>query len=163
LSKQGDTSEDSIVENEEPIDLDGITNLTVEDLKLMGENVEEEGEVIDLYHEKPAGAKKKLSEPRNAAAQNGESTPTKANWSQPSPEQRRSPRCHEKHGSVFIILKLSITDLHGVDERLDIPKVLIFAHNQTEKGQTVGELRECLEDTSNDRLAAQFDLCKLAI
>jgi hypothetical protein len=162
LPNECDMTEDSSVEHEEPVDLEEVPNLTIEELKLMEENVELEGEVTDEYHKQPAGAKnKKKSDLSNVAADHGETTPTKTNRIEPSPFLRRSPRSHEEHGSVFIILKLVITDLRGVDTRLDIPKVIILAHGQTEKGQTVAELQQCLEDTSDNRLAVQFDLCRL--
>jgi hypothetical protein len=159
LAGQCSTNEASFTKYPEPIDLEGHVKISLEEFQRMGEIQEEEGEVLDLYHEQLLAKKQKQS--RNAPGESGESTPTKNNQPMCDETLRRSPRSHAEHGSVFIIVKLCITDLNGVDQRLDVPKVLILAHSQTEKGQTVTELQECLEDTSNERLAVQFDFCKL--
>lgn len=161
--------------------------LSAAELEELGKNIEEPGEVVDLYHlrlpphkvkenaEKVRPDAKKVKSNANtvqasainvqASASSIESTPSKSDRNGDAiPSPRRSPRGHalpaKNEGDVFIILKFCITDLVGVDPRLDIPKIMIMAHGDTSRGQSITELRECLEDKSDERLKLQFDLCK---
>lgn len=135
--------------------------LSLRELMEMGNNVELPGEVEDLYHTSPPDLTMDVKEVHPQKVVNSEeSTPTKrvtALTSLTTP--RRSPRGHSVVGLNFIVIKFSINDLSGVDPRLDIPKVLILAQGESSKCQSVSELRQCLEDTSDIRMKHQFDLC----
>lgn len=133
-------------------------DLDMKELLAMNANVEEPGEVEDLYHlrlpphKRPARAK--------VTTTNIETTPTKTNSIiDGTMSPRRSPRGHSTISGLYIIIKFSINDLVGVDHRLDIPKILIMAHKDTSKGQLVSDLRRCLSDKTEDRLKLEFDLC----
>lgn len=124
----------------------------------MGANFEEEDEVEDLYHERIPY----FLQPAKAAspASVGESTPVKSGVVIDIEESpRRSPRGHSADGSLFIIIKFCINDLVGVDPRLDIPKILIMAHGDNLKAQSVTDVKRFLEDKTEKRLMLQFDLC----
>lgn len=136
--------------------------LSLKELMEMGNDAELPGEVVDLYHTSPPTFMEDLPllEPPSTIPTE-ESTPKKmdnSNASQTTP--RRSPRGHSVKGLTFIVIKFSITDLSGVDPRLDIPKVLILAQGESTNCQSVTELKKCLEDTSDNRMKHQFDLCK---
>lgn len=139
--------------------------LSLAELMEMGNNAELKDEVVDLYHTSPPTLLQDEPElePKTTFPSD-ECTPTKmnsGNTSQTTP--RRSPRGHSVKSCTFIVIKFSITDLVGVDPRLDIPKVLILAQGESTGCQSVVELKECLEDTSNNRMKHQFDLCKSII
>lgn len=136
--------------------------LSLKELMEMGNDVELPGEVTDLYHTSPPTLEMDVPnlEPQKTIPA-AESTPQKKDIGQASQTTpRRSPRGHSVKSLTFIVIKFSVTDLSGVDPRLDIPKVLILAQGETDTCQSVGELRQCLEDKSDNRLKHQFDLCK---
>lgn len=140
--------------------------LSYAELLEMGENAERPGEVMDLYHTRPPTFTKTNPKSKNKTTTptTVETTPRKedmASTSQTTP--RRSPRGHSLECLLFIVIKFSITDLTGVDPRLDVPKILIFAHGKSPRCHSVVELRDCLQDKSNDRLRHQFDMCRSII
>lgn len=154
-------------DKEVPPTSNGNTSININDIELgmkellaMTANVEEPEEVEDLYHLRLPPHKRKPA-PAKALTASIETTPTK-NMSTAidgTLSPRRSPRGHSTVGGLYIIIKFSINDLVGVDHRLDIPKIMIMAHKDTKKGQTVKDLRQCLSDKTEDRLKLEFDLC----
>lgn len=147
----------TLIEAPELIELE-VLGISIQDQQRMSENVELPGEVVDRYHFRPfIPTGKKLD--KQQAAPDQQNTPTKL--TQPQASVRRSPRHHRDNEALsFVIIRLVLTDLEGVDPRLDIPKLLILAHGEQEQCQSVQDLLECLTDQSDKRLKHQFDLCE---
>lgn len=152
-----DKNESPAVNENSAIDISKV-NLSMKDLMEMGANFEETDEVVDLYHERIPYF---LRPPQaTAPASVSESTPVKSGAViDVDASPRRSPRGHCADGSLFIIIKFCINDLVGVDPRLDIPKILIMAHGDNQKAQSVNDVKWILEDKTEKRLLLQFDFC----
>jgi hypothetical protein len=145
-------------------------DLDLKDLLSMGEDIELPGEVEDLYHNPPFDRKKQSNtKPANqqtspSKVDNIESTPSKNGNEGNQETPRRSPRLTDNGlngGVLFNVIRMIVTDTTGIDSRIDVPKILVFSHRDTAVGQAVDDLKNLLQDTSDDRSKIQFDLCKL--
>lgn len=146
-------------------DIDIEPSLDLEELKAMGENVELPGEVQDLYNEYPPQESKHSDATRKGsplAAASLESTPTKTLVVGTHMTPRRSPRNHDQSDNdlQFVIVKLNVTDRSGLHTSIEVPRVLICAHEESTTGQTVLDLKRCLQDKGDRRFKMKFDLCK---
>lgn len=144
-------------------------DLDLVELREMAEDIEEPGEVTDLYHKYPPDltpctqttTQKRAGIRITTGTTTKEMTPTKsADGVTTTSTPRRSPRLQEQQNTVINIIKVNTKDLKGVDPRLDVPKVLVLAHRDTSSGQDVDDLRMMLQDLSDKRLKMQFDLCE---
>jgi hypothetical protein len=139
-----------------------MTGVDIEDLN---KNVEYEGEVEDKYSSRPIRFYKQKIPATSASSTSNEiimeNTPTKSTGtaSQSETPLRRSPRGHAK-GIVITIIKFTTTDLEGVDKRLDIPKIIIFANKESTNCHDVTQLRTFLAEKTDERLKTRFDLCE---
>jgi hypothetical protein len=146
-------------------DIDIEPSLDLEELKAMGEDIEMPGEVQDLYHEYPPQESKLSDSTRKEsplAATSLESTPTKSHHVVTHMTPRRSPRNHDQSDSdlQFVIVKLNVTDRSGLHSSIEVPRVLICAHEESTTGQTILDLKRCLQDKGDRRFKMRFDLCK---
>jgi hypothetical protein len=146
-------------------DIDIEPSLDLEELKAMGEDIEMPGEVQDLYHEYPPQESKHSELDRNdspLAAESFERTPTKSTADHTLVTPRRSPRNHDHSDSdlQFVIVKLNVTDRSGLHDSIEVPTVLICASEESTTGQTVSDLKRCLQDKGDKRFKMKFDLCK---
>jgi hypothetical protein len=156
----------SAIKNIDLPDIDIEQTLNLDELKAMGEDIELPGEVQDLYHEYPPVESKHTEPDIKASAAGGadtlESTPTKSTAAGIQVTPRRSPRNHEQRDEdlQFLIVKLNVTDRSGLHTSIEVPRVLICAHEDSTTGQTVLSLKQCLQDRGDRRFRMKFDLCK---
>jgi hypothetical protein len=140
------------------------SELSVANLLKMGEDIELDNEVKDLYHQFPPWVpkSKRTEKVVVTGAASLESTPTKSDRAGAQVTPRRSPRLHSQgvEGMGFIIVKLNVTDRTGVHPSIEVPKVMIFAQDNSPRGQEVRDLKLCLQDKSDERFKMTFDLCK---
>lgn len=163
IQKTKVTSSDDNRERLPDIDIDDILDL--DELREMGENIELLGEVEDLYHKFPPQCAVQKTADKKAATASGslESTPSKQTGlhnSQVTP--RRSPRNHSEKNSdlQFVVIKLHVTDRTDLHHSIEVPRVMIFAHEDSTTGQHVAGLKQCLQDRSDKRFKMKFHLCE---
>jgi len=132
----------------------------------MTEDCERDDDVFDLYEIDDEFYIKEVNE-NTSSPRKGERTPTKMsnptsamNTSTP----RRSPRNHPQKDEQTLInvsvFQLVITDLTGVDPRIDVPTTLIIANETSTDVHTASKLLTCLKDTGALRNSITFDLCR---
>jgi hypothetical protein len=144
-------------------------DLDLEERRKMADDIEEPGEVKDLYHKYPpdltpcttSTTQRRAGKRISPVTTSTELTPTKSAVDvNTNLTPRRSPRLQEQQNHLVNIIKVNTKDLKDVDPRLDVPKVLVLAHRDATSGQDVDELKMMLQDLSDSRLRMQFDLCE---
>lgn len=126
-------------------------------MKSMEEDTQEEGEVKDLYHLRPPPHVLRRRRAQESSTTQ-ERTPTKT----ASTEPRRSPRHLQNNGHTFVIVRIIISDVTGIDARIDIPKILVFSQGDLPSLQSTSSVLKLLQDKSDKRYEHKFDYCKSA-
>jgi hypothetical protein len=132
-------------------------------LKQMGEVVIEPGEYNDLYHHNSLEmlrskqfGRQKTTKPDSGEDNSGCDSPK-------GPIPKRPPTISQ--GTVttdmmVTLLLVNVADMTGVNNRLNVPRVLILAHDSSRFGQNAGQLLRLLSDTTDKRFNVHFDTSK---